>query len=600
MFINLKPCEEERVFRTLPPGRTMSFIQTDTPLETLYEFHYEITPPVIETNPVDTSDKEDCEVVDYFPHRTPNTNPRNKQQVDVIDGYMKQLSKAHEQQSLLDTPHVDDGIVPPDTSKSTDILSNNTQLHRDASIGDTSALYPQTSSTNINTYNVEPWDVTCNNDVRELNVTCSNVVIDNDEKNVTCTNNANDIDMISNKVNHLEIGNNVNYINNFMTCNTEESNAHLGLGNGMIRNNVDVSSLCGPTNCTSSVNCQPTETNNTNDAERYKVITSDISDYESDNSGTSSVSHTSAVSSEGYTVPVLVRVTKEIHDCMTNKECVILLPKLTNQTIEYWNKTASVEDSVNTNPTHSGSSTPLLPTDYSPWEDTSDDSAKCNNNLNKDVTNSISKPVEKASTNVANISTSEFEGFTENDLPYNVIHGNTSVIKTAAIKSEHYSSDNSRASDLLIIPRASARSKKRKVPLANYKDMCANSQSDSDNASFTEVRRKPVKPIPGMVPSLSRITVQTLIKKHRASKRPKNDYHEYSTDTNPNITGDEYDGDTEEYDTPDIKQTTSNDEKPVPSPMSMTIKTESIPKSDTPKKRTKKIKTTPKANSKRQ
>ena len=94
--------------------------------------------------------------------------------------------------------------------------------------------------------------------------------------------------------------------------------------------------------------------------------------------------------------------------------------------------------------------------------------------------------------------------------------------------------------------------------------MCTNSQSDSDNASFTETRQKPIKPLPGLVPSHSRITAQKLINKHRESKRTE--LPEYSTDTNPNITDDEYDGDTEEYEV-----------KPVPSPTPMTSKTEQKP-----------------------
>ena len=39
MYINLTPREEERVFSTLPPGTTMSFIETNTSTETQYELH---------------------------------------------------------------------------------------------------------------------------------------------------------------------------------------------------------------------------------------------------------------------------------------------------------------------------------------------------------------------------------------------------------------------------------------------------------------------------------------------------------------------------------------------------------------------------------
>ena len=41
--------------------------------------------------------------------------------------------------------------------------------------------------------------------------------------------------------------------------------------------------------------------------------------------------------------------------------------------------------------------------------------------------------------------------------------------------------------------------------------MCDNSQSESDDTSFTEVKSRPAKPIPEMVPSQSRVTAQNWI-----------------------------------------------------------------------------------------
>ena len=199
-----------------------------------------------------------------------------------------------------------------------------------------------------------------------------------------------------------------------------------------------------------------------NDTERYTVKTSDISEYDSDGSGTSSVSHTSADSSEGCTIPVLVRVTKEIHDCMTEKECVILLPKLTTQTIEYWKRKVCAEDSVNTHATQSGSSTPLLSADYSPWEDISDSNAKCNNTLDNNMTSTVNKLSEKISTHASTISTStsDFEGFTEKDLPYDTSHGKTSENKNSVTSPVDVSTDSSSASDSLINPRRSSKTQK--------------------------------------------------------------------------------------------------------------------------------------------
>ena len=133
MFINLIPHEEECVFSTLPPGTTMSIFQTETSSETQFEFHYEITPPVPDNEHNDTSDKEDCEVIDYFPHHTARTNSRNKQLVDVIDGYltpyMKRLSQEQDNSSPSIMNQMDDESVSPTSpldGKPPDILSNNT------------------------------------------------------------------------------------------------------------------------------------------------------------------------------------------------------------------------------------------------------------------------------------------------------------------------------------------------------------------------------------------------------------------------------------------------------------------------------------------
>ena len=102
MFINLIPHEEERVFSTLPPGTMMSIFQTETPSETQFEFHYKIAPPVPNSEHIDASDKEDCEVIDYFPYCTAQTNPRNKQLVDVIDSYLTPyIKRLSQEQDVL-------------------------------------------------------------------------------------------------------------------------------------------------------------------------------------------------------------------------------------------------------------------------------------------------------------------------------------------------------------------------------------------------------------------------------------------------------------------------------------------------------------------
>ena len=108
--------------------------------------------------------------------------------------------------------------------------------------------------------------------------------------------------MTSTNMENTESVNNENYNDNI---NTKENIVPLEPVQGVICNNDDVSYPCESTNGTSSTSCHPEDTGNINDAERYTVITSDIFDYDSYGSSTSSVSHTSADSSEGYTVSIL-------------------------------------------------------------------------------------------------------------------------------------------------------------------------------------------------------------------------------------------------------------------------------------------------------
>ena len=339
----------------------------------------------------------------------------------------------------------------------------------------------------------------CKNDVTELNVTCGN------------THNMMQIDMENNVI-----------------CN---NNNDANLLKSMKESSMSVKS-----------DCQPMETDDAVSTHTmYSEITFDISDNESDISSMSSISNTSASSSECDKVPLLVRVTKEICDCMVNKECVILLPKLTTQTIEYWKPKACIEDPVkqpDLNPIHSGSSTPLLPTDYSPLNDTSDDDMVPNNEQSRstnNLNNVKNDTVDSKALDASNSSMSEFEGFTEGDLPQETKCDDTSSNKSThlCLENNEDSTDSTSESDSLINPRASFRPKNHKcrtTPI-NYQDMCNKSQSDSDNASFTEVKSKPTKPIPGMVPSHIRVTAQNLIVKRRALKGLNTQFPEYSTDS---------------------------------------------------------------------
>ena len=78
-----------------------------------------------------------------------------------------------------------------------------------------------------------------------------------------------------------------------------------------------------------------------------------LTDYDSDYSDSSSHSCTSASSSEDGKIPTLVRVSKDIMDKMENKEYWLVLPKLSQRTMNFWKygKHENQIDSVMTTPT---------------------------------------------------------------------------------------------------------------------------------------------------------------------------------------------------------------------------------------------------------
>ena len=169
------------------------------------------------------------------------------------------------------------------------------------------------SNNNVNT-------AKCNNDATELGVTCSNTdetMQPYTEDNMICNNNN---DMV---------------LSMDVTCNNTPDAKHNTIEDNLLCNiNNDINLSIDATASSVENEQELTEPDVTNNTQaKYSVITSDISDCESDILSISSISHTSMSTSECDKVPLLVRVTKEIRDCIVNKECVILLPKLTTQTI---------------------------------------------------------------------------------------------------------------------------------------------------------------------------------------------------------------------------------------------------------------------------
>ena len=188
MYINLKPHEEARIISTLPPGVTMSIFNDTTQF---HEISYEITPPVLDSfSPNDPED--DCTVLDYYPHRTPDTRSKNKNKnndqistapshvLDVIDGSSNNQPMNLNISSDYDiSPSVGDiscnnnniecivkapDANPPDTDE---VVKTNTDMICDNS----SSLNEAVTSNNAKD------NVTCNNNRIKLctgNMTCNN------------------------------------------------------------------------------------------------------------------------------------------------------------------------------------------------------------------------------------------------------------------------------------------------------------------------------------------------------------------------------------------------------------------------------------------
>ena len=228
---------------------------------------------------------------------------------------------------------------------------------------------------------------------------------------------------------------------------------------------------------------------------------------------------------------------------------------------------------------------PLLPTDYSPWHDTSsEDMTQIKDNstaVNEPNILNETEEVKPKAMDTSNSSMSEFEGLTESDLPQGTKYEICSNISTH-LSSEYHdnSGDDTSESDSLINPRLLTKPKnlKRRTKRVNNQDMCDNSQSESDDTSFTEVKSRPAKPIPGMVSSHSRVTAQNLFVKCRASKGLDTQYPEYSTNSDPNRTEqNNYDGDTEAYEISGMKS--GQGKSAVTSP----VKSEPVPNDDSSK-----------------
>ena len=524
MFINLKPHEGARVVSTLPPGVTMSIFNDTTQF---HEISYEITPPVLD-NFTQNDPEDDCTVLDYYPHRTPDTRNRNRNQNNnQISTRSSPIVKGTDDLTITNQPmnlsvnadeHVNDEVAPSVDDIS---CSNNVVKCTENVLDVESNSYDTVAGMNVNTdmicdnnltlnevaiSNNITDNVTCNNSLNLLcsdDVRCNNIEIESSGKvtdvpfNEPCDNDTAPIEIgtLNNGIKDLNC---LNDVNNSLTlaCNNDptvdESSTDYkpvkwndALVSYINDDQCDISPLSLEDSPPKEICTQNTIPDGENmsisnvelDSSRYNPDVSDIS-YDSDGS---SHSCTTLSSSDEDIVPTLVRVSKDIMDEMGNKECWLLIPKLPQLTIDFWkNRDKKIISDVKPTPE------PEKDCDMTP-----DDAATSSveNRINTDEFTDHKMEIEPVCSKPENQTV---------DSNYD----DTSVKKSDAnhVELSEYDSLSSE-SDSLINP-VNSKPVRRKCKRVNYADMCNDSSSSDEDSDRNRYKLKE-KPLPGTGPSLS-------------------------------------------------------------------------------------------------
>ena len=190
MFINLKPREEARVFSTLPQGVTMSIFNDTTQF---HEISYEITPPVLD-NIVQNNPEDDCTVLDYYPHRTPDTRNRNRNQNNQISTLSSPTVQETADLTVTNQPmnltvNADDEVALPgdDISCSNDV-DKRTEIVIDAEPNSFGIVSEMNEKTAVIRDNSSPLnEVAISNNITE-NANCNNSLNQLCSDDVRCNN----------------------------------------------------------------------------------------------------------------------------------------------------------------------------------------------------------------------------------------------------------------------------------------------------------------------------------------------------------------------------------------------------------------------------
>ena len=548
MYINLKPHEEARIVSTLPLGVTMSIFNDTTQF---HEISYEITPPVLDNfSPNDPED--DCTVLDYYPHRTPDTRNKNKNQnKNQISTCSLHVSDVTDSSFNINQPmnlsvssdiNVNDEVAP----FVGDISCNNNDIECTENALDAKS-YPHDTDAGVEANT----DMICDNDLSLNEAATSNNITDN----VTCNNILNKLctdNMICNNAD-MEDGGKVTDVTFVVACDNDKASKEVGTLNNAIKdlncNNIDnklsmFNTLCNnePAVDESSTDYKPvkwndallsytyvhedqcdisplsledsppnetciqntisdgehmTSSNVELDSSRYNPDVSDIS-YDSDGS---SHSCTTLSSSDDDIVPTLVRVSKDIMDEMGNKECWLLIPKLPQLTIDFWkNRDKKTIDVKPESKLDKDGDT--IPGDVEQIVPTSPVGTKLNIDDDTDHKMDIDPTCSKPDNQIGPAD-SEYED-------NSVINDKNPEVNSAELS--EYDSPSSE-SDSLINP-TKTKPVRRLRKRVNYADMCNDSGSSDEDSDRNQCKLNE-KPLPGTGPSLSRLRAQELISNTR-------------------------------------------------------------------------------------
>ena len=271
--------------------------------------------------------EEDCKVLDYYPHRTPDTRKKNQKNTASLHA-----SDEADNSSLSNLP-VDlcsgqnNNVITEKTSSNDNISGNNITTTSVLNASEENLFIPKVDF-KVN----ESIAMTCDNEVEPKDVlTCSNAT-----KDVNCNN----ID--------------IKLANTDMICNNEDIESESKMDYKPVK--CDNTLLSDTNKNTGQCDISPLSLEDSPlDVLDAKITTQDenhiiemnvssnneeldSSSYDSDISDCSNHSCTTISSSDDSKIPTLVRVYREIMDKIGNKECWLLLPKLPQLTIDYWEK----------------------------------------------------------------------------------------------------------------------------------------------------------------------------------------------------------------------------------------------------------------------